>query len=156
MKEQRLLAKEELRKRLYAENIPSAVIEEDGSCHPTPGHIWGGEQWNEALYYNRITFPDNRYVSAYVSGRPIIPKDALEEAFNTDETVKAETHRRDVEIYNLFKATSAANPQEKRGRISDIMKKKQPDLFKDRRDLTSGKILSNQRIGRIIRQQQRQ
>ena len=91
----------------------STVIEEDGSCHPVPGHIWGGEQWNEALWYDRITFPDSRYLSAYLSGRPIIPRDALEEAFNTDETVKAETYRRDVGIYNLFKATSAANPQEK-------------------------------------------
>ncbi len=86
--ERRRLGKEELQKLLYAEKIPSAVIKENGSCHPTPGSIWGGKQWNEALRYDRITFPDNRYVSAYVSGRPIIPKDALEEAFNPDGTVK--------------------------------------------------------------------
>ncbi len=156
MTERRLLGKEELRKRLHAEKIPSAVITEDGSCHPTPGHIWGGEQWNEALYYNRITFPDNRYVSAYVSGRPIIPKDALEEAFNTDGPVKAETHRRDVEIFSLFKTASTANPQAKRRRIYEIMRGLQPNLFKNRREPTSGKILSDQSIGRIIREQQRQ
>ena len=87
--ELRLLAKEKLQELLYTEQIPSVMIEENGSCHPTPGYIWGGEQWNEALCYDRITFPDNRYVSAYVSGRPIIPKDALEEAFNPDGTPRS-------------------------------------------------------------------
>jgi len=86
--EQRLLAKEELRKLLYAEQIPSVVITEDGPCHPAPGSIWGGKQWNEALRYDRITFQDSRYVSACVSGRPIIPREALEAAFNPDGTMK--------------------------------------------------------------------
>ncbi len=155
MTEQRPLGKKELRKRLYAEKIPSAVIKEDGSYHPTPGHIRGGEQWNDALYYNRITFPVNRYVSACVSGRPIIPKDALGEAFPPDGPAKAETHRRDVEIYSLFKTARTANPKAKLERVYEIMKGMQPDLFKNRREPNSGKILSNQSIGRIIREQQR-
>ena len=95
--EQRRLGKEELQKLLYAEQIPSVVITEDGSCHPTPGSIWGGEQWNEALRYDRITFPDSRYLSAYLSGRPIIPKDALEEAFNPDGTVKEAPKKKEPE-----------------------------------------------------------
>ena len=82
--EQRLLAKEELQKLLYTEQIPSVAIEENGSCHPTPGYIWGGKQWYEALRYDRITFPYGR--SSHVSGRPIIPKVALEEAFTPDGT----------------------------------------------------------------------
>ncbi len=86
--EQRRLGKEGLQKLLYTEQIPSAVIKEDGSCHPTPGSIWGGEQWNDALCFNRITFPSNSY-GAYVSGRPIIPKDALEEAFTPDGTPRS-------------------------------------------------------------------
>ena len=154
--EQRRLAKEELQKLLYTEQIPSVVIEEDGSCHPTPGYIWGGKQWNEALGFNRITFPDSRYVSAYVSGRPIIPKDALKAAFNPDGPVKAETHRRDVEIYSLFKTTSTANPQAKPGRIYDIMRAERPDLFMNRRETGRDKKISDQRIARIIREQQEQ
>ncbi len=155
MIEQRRLAKEKLQTLLYAEQIPSALIKEDGSCHPTPGSIWGGKQWNEALRYDRITFPDSRYVSAYVSGRPIIRKDALEKAFNTEGTVKAETHQRDVKIYSLFKTTSTANPQEKKGRIYEIMRGKQPDLFTNRREAATKTQISDQRISRIIREQQR-
>ncbi len=86
MIEQRLLGKEEFQKLLYAEQIPVVAIDENGSLHPTPGYIWGGKQWYEALAYDWITFPYGR--GSYVSGRPIIPKDALEEAFNPDGTVK--------------------------------------------------------------------
>ena len=87
MIERRLLGKEELQKLLYTEQIPSVVIEENGSCHPAPGYIWGGKQWHEALWYNRITFPYGR--DSYLSGRPIIPKDALEAAFNADGTPRS-------------------------------------------------------------------
>ncbi len=52
VKEQRLLAEEELRNLLYAEQVPSVTITENGSCHPTPGTIWGGKQWHEALKSN--------------------------------------------------------------------------------------------------------
>jgi len=86
MKEQRLQAKDELQRLLYTEQIPLVAITESGSCHPAPGYIWGGRQWFEALRSNWITFP-NGYGSS-VSGRPIIARDALEEAFNPDGTVK--------------------------------------------------------------------
>jgi len=86
MIEQRLLAKEELQRLLYIEQVPSVAITENGYCHPAPGYIWGGKQWYEALKSNWIAFP-NGYGSS-VSGRPIIARDALEEAFNPDGTVK--------------------------------------------------------------------
>ena len=88
MIEQQRLAQEELQKLLYTEQIPSVVIEENGSCYPAPQYIWGGKQWSEALYYDRVTFPYGPGGS-YVSGRPIIPKDALEEAFTPDGTPRS-------------------------------------------------------------------
>ncbi len=112
MIEQRLLAKEELRKLLYTEQIPSAAIEENGSCHPAPGYIWGGKQWSEALYYNRITFSYGD--GTIVSGRPLIPREALEAAFNPDGTVKDALAAADPKERRVTQAAEAAK-QSNRG-----------------------------------------
>ena len=50
--------------------------------------VAGGKQWEEALRSDWVVFPGAYGLS--VSGRPIIPLDALEAAFNPDGTVKEE------------------------------------------------------------------
>lgn len=120
MKEQRLLAKEELQKLLYTEQIPSVAIEENGSCYPAPGYIWGGKQWSEALSYDRVTFPYGSGGS-YVSGRPIIPKDALEAAFDPDGTPRS--------TVEASSAQEASMPRHRyRTRLLDIMEEIWSDI----------------------------
>ena len=83
---------------------------------------------------------------------------ADEQADSGSRTVakKTETEQRDKEIYALFKAISADNPKAKQGRIFDMMKVKQADLFTNRRETIRVKEISNQRVARIIRAQQGQ
>ena len=83
---------------------------------------------------------------------------ADEQADSGSRTVakKTETEQRDKEIYTLFKATSAAKPRLQRGKIYDTMRVDRPDLFMDRRQAANDKKISDQRVDRIIREQQGQ
>ena len=86
-KEQQRAAGEVLRQLLYAGRVPSEIITGEGPRIETPQYIWGGGQWHEALSLKNITF---RSSILSVTGFPVIPRDALEAAFNSDGTVKEE------------------------------------------------------------------
>jgi hypothetical protein len=79
-------ARECLQQLLYVGRVPSKIIPDQGVLIETPKHVWGGDQWSEAFRSNRIWFAPRLGVT--VSGRPLIPRDALEAAFNSDGVVK--------------------------------------------------------------------
>ncbi len=164
-------AQQTLRQLLYSGQVPSRIIERSGQKHDTPTHVWGGMQWDEALKSGAVCFE----VAAYAPdacGRVIIPEAALKTALNSygvtkgaDEQAesgvptvakKTETRQRDEQISTLFKAISVANPQAKRGQIRDMMRGQRPGLFTNRREAAGDKQISDQRIDRIIREQQKQ
>jgi hypothetical protein len=87
-REQQQAAGETLRQLLYAGRVPSKTITEEGLRIETPKHVWGGNQWYEVIRSSRIKFADGLGVS--ISGRPMIPQDALEAAFTPGGTVKEE------------------------------------------------------------------
>ncbi len=80
---------------------------------------------------------------------------ADEQADSGSRTVakKTETEQRDKEIYALFKATSAAKPKAKWGKICDIMRADRPELFINRRTANSSETISDDRIRHIIQEQ---
>ena len=85
--EQRPAAGEVLRHLLYTGRVPWEIITEDDTRIAAPKHLSGGNQWYEALKSNRVTF---RPGILSVTGFPVISRDALEAAFNSDGTVKDE------------------------------------------------------------------
>ncbi len=160
-------AQQTLRQLSYSGQVPSRIIERSGQKHDTPTHVWGGMQWDEALKSGAVCFE----VAAYAPdacGRVIIPEAALKTALNSYGVTKvvaeqAEsgvgkpgTHQRDEQIYALFKATIVANPRTERERIYDMMRLERADLFMNRREAARNREISNQRIARIIREQQGQ
>jgi len=176
-KEQQRAAEEALRQLIYAGRVPWEIITEDGARIALPKHLSGGDQWYEALRSDRITF---RPGILSVTGFPVIPRDALEAAFDPDGTVriapepgtpategaaeqddnsiqtvtkKTETYERDKEIYTLHIETLAANSKEKEAQIFKLMKKKEPELFINRRTATSSETITDSRIRHIILEQ---
>ena len=83
-------AAEVLRQLLYADRVTWVTITDYGTLIETPKHICGGEQWYEVLQSGRIKFAHGHVLSNPVSGRPLIPRDALEAAFEPDRAVKEE------------------------------------------------------------------
>ncbi len=158
-------AQQTLRQLLYSGQVSSRIIERSGQKPDTPTHVWGGMKWDEALKSGAVCFE----VAAYAPdahGRVIIPEAALKTALNSygvtkgvaeqAESGKPGTRQRDEQIYALFKTTSVANPQAKRGQIRDMMRGQRPGLFTNRREAAGDKQISDQRIDRIIREQQKQ
>ena len=147
-------AQKTLRQLLHSGQVPSRIIERSGQEHDTPAHVWGGMKWREAIKSGAVCFE----VAAYAPdahGRILIPQSRLIETLKSRIPQKTETYQRDKQIYKLFKATSAANPQAKRERIFEKMRVKEPGLFMNRREAVSNTQISNQTIARIIREQQR-
>ena len=89
-KEQQHEAGEVLRQLLYTGRVHWKIITEDGTLIAAPKQLSGGNQWHEALRSNRITF---RAGILSVTGFPVVSRDSLEAAFNTDGTVKEERKR---------------------------------------------------------------
>jgi hypothetical protein len=83
-------AAEVLRQLLYADRVTWVTITDYGTLIETPKHICGGEQWYEVLQSGRIKFAHGHVLSNPVSGRPLIPRDALEAAFEPDRAVSEE------------------------------------------------------------------
>jgi hypothetical protein len=161
-KEQQRAAGAVLRQLLYAGRVPWEIIAEDGTRIAAPKHLAGGDQWYEVFKSNGITWGSG---ILSVTGFPVIPRGALEAAFNSDGTVKAdtgtqsvakktETCERDKKIYTLHIETLEANSKEKEAQIFKLMKKKEPALFINRRTAKSSETISDTRIRHIIRKQQ--
>lgn len=103
-------ARECLQQLLYVGRVPSKIITDQGALIETPKHVWGGDQWYEAFRSNRIKFAPRLGVT--VSGRPLIPRDALEAAFNPDEPVKEEPQPKP----DLPRRKTKSSPVRARGR----------------------------------------
>ena len=84
--DQRPAAGETLRQSLYVGRLSSPTITDEGSLIETPKDVWGGDQWYEVLRSGRIKF--GRGLGVSVSGQPLIPRDALEAAFNPEEAAQ--------------------------------------------------------------------
>jgi hypothetical protein len=69
---------------------------------------------------------------------------------------KIETQARDREIYDLYTVTRKENLRKKDSEVYDLMRAKKPQLFVDRRTVKHEKGISDERVERILREQQRQ
>ncbi len=84
-----------LRQRLFAGQIPSQIITRDGSLIEIPNEVWGSdEEWEVAISSNRVTFSYG--YNGSISGRVLIPKDALEAAFQPDGAAREGNMKIDV------------------------------------------------------------
>ena len=89
LEERRYAARGELQKALWTGRLAAIVIAEDGSPRVIPKHLWGSNQWHKLLRTGEIQWFERGLVDT-VSGRPLIPRDALEAVFNPDGTAREE------------------------------------------------------------------
>ena len=84
--EQQEAAQDRLRQYLYAGRLPSQVLHHEGHRYNIPKHVWGGNEGSLALRSGKIDF---RSDSGSVSGLVIIEANALEAAFNPNESTRS-------------------------------------------------------------------
>ncbi len=92
MKEQELLVSETLRQLMYDGRVSLEIITDGGALLRVPKHILGGEEWNNALRFDRVKFvlPGSHPLAKPIEGRPLISQSALEAAFDPDGAVRAD------------------------------------------------------------------